>query len=186
MQNFSDYSDNDLMLEIKRDDNAAFTELYYRYWESLYNSAYKRIHDEAICKDIIQDVFTDIWVRRDSLEIDNVAGYLFTAVRFQVFKFISKSKLTTPFLQTFENIVDPSTTTDSNINQKELNILVNAWIETLPKKRRNIYVLHNSEHLSTKEISQRLKISQKTVQNQIATALHNLRSKIAHLLTVFL
>jgi RNA polymerase sigma-70 factor (family 1) len=186
MQNFSDYSDNELMLEIKHDDNNAFTELYYRYWEVLYNSAYKRMHDESISKDIIQDVFTDIWARRNSLEIENVAGYLFTAVRFQVLKFISKNKIVTPFLEAFQNIADASVKTDCNINQKEFNLLVNAWIETLPKKRRSIYILYSAEHLSTKEISQRLKISQKTVQNQLGTALHNLRSKIAHLLTLFL
>lgn len=186
MPNFSTYTDTELLDEIGENCSDAFSELYERYWKSLFSSAYKRLQDEEACKDIVQEVFTDIWVRRASLEIENIAAYLHTAIRFQVFKFISKTKLTAHFVQPFENIMDASLKPDCNINQKELYLLLKSWMETLPKKRREIYIMRHEENLSTKEISKRLHLSQKTVQNQLGNALQSLRTSMAHLLTFFL
>jgi RNA polymerase sigma-70 factor (ECF subfamily) len=186
MPDFSDYTDRELLLEISHSCSVAFSQLYDRYWESLFNTAYKRLQDEGACKDIVQDVFTDIWLRRATLQIDNIPAYLHTAIRFQVLKFISKSKLTAHFIQPFENIVDASLKADCNINEKELYLLVKAWLETLPKKRRQIYILRHEHNLSTKEISQRLNLSQKTVQNQLGNALQSLRTRMAHFFTFFL
>lgn len=185
MSNFSNHTDNELLLEIRKDSNGAFSELYERYWKLLYNSAYKRLSDEDACEDIVHDVFTDIWLRRATVEIENIPAYLHTAVRFQVLKFIGKSKLTTHFVQPFENIIDTSLKSDSNINEKEVNVLLKAWMEALPQKRRKIYMMRYEENLSTKDISERLKISQKTVQNQLGSTLHSLRTRMAHLFTFF-
>lgn len=177
------FYDLELLLEIKQGNHAAFAELYDRYWEELYNNSYKRVKEDALCKDIVQDVFTDIWVRRDSLEkIQDLKAYLHTAVRFQVLKHFSKNKFTTHFSQAFENLIDPSLQTDSTINQKDQEALIDAWLETLPKKRRAIFILTHKEHLNTKEISEQLNVSRKTVQNQLGSAKESLRAKLAHLL----
>ena len=186
MSNYSDYTDIELLLEIRRSSSDAFSELYNRYWKSLYNNAYKRLNDEGACMDIVQDVFTDVWLRRTALEIENIPGYLHTAIRFQVLKFIAKNKLTKHFVQPFENIIDASLNSDCKINEKEVYFLLKAWINTLPKKRREIYILRHEQNLSTKEISQKLNVSQKTVQNQLGNALQSLRMRLAHLLTLFL
>lgn len=186
MNNFYTFNEIELLHKIKEHDAAAFTELYNRYWESLYNSAYKRVQIEAPCQDIVQDVFTDIWKRRAEIEIENVAAYLHTAVRFQVLKYFAKNKLSTHFVQPFENIIDASLRADCKINERDLYLLVKSWMDTLPKKRQNIYNLRINENLSTKEIASRLSISQKTVQNQLGTTLRSLRSKLAHLFLFFL
>jgi RNA polymerase sigma-70 factor (family 1) len=186
MSNFKTLSDIDLLRKIRQnDDHAAFGELYHRYWENLYNNAFKRLKQEAACKDIVQDVFTDIWVRRESLEIENAAAYLHTAVRFQVLKFFAKNKLSAHFVEPFENMMDASIKADGSINEKELNDLLKSWKNTLPKKRLHIYQMHIDENLSTKEIAARLSISQKTVQNQLGTSMQSLRAKVTQLFTFF-
>ena len=186
MSIFSSYTDSELLIEIKLDNSGAFAELYDRYWQSLYNSAYKRLHDESPCKDILQDVFKDIWVRRASLEIENMAAYLHTAVRFQVLKLVSRNKYVSYFMQPFENIIDISLKPDSIINEKEINILLKAWIDTLPQKRRKIFMMRYEERLTTKEIAQKLKISQKTVQNQLGSTLNSLRTRLSQFFVFFL
>lgn len=62
--------------------------------------------------------------------------------------------------------------------EKELKALAEAWLQTLPGKRKEIFLLYYRENLSTKEIAERLGITQKTVQNQINTASNELRNKI--------
>lgn len=186
MSIYSSYTDSELLIEIKLDNSGAFTELYDRYWQLLYNSAYKRLQDESPCKDILQDVFKDIWLRRTSLEIENMSAYLHTAVRFQVLKLISRNKYVSHFIQPFENIIDISLKSDSIINEKEINILLKAWIDTLPQKRRKIFMMRYEERLSTKEIAQKLKISQKTVQNQLGNTLNSLRTRLSQFFVFFL
>jgi RNA polymerase sigma-70 factor (ECF subfamily) len=186
MSNFSSYTDSELLVEIKLDSSSAFTELYDRYWQSLYNSIYKRLHEESACKDILQDVFKDIWLRRTSLEIENISAYLHTAVRFQVLKLVSRNKYTSHFVQPFENITDFSLKPDSIINEKEVNILLKAWIDTLPEKRRKIFIMRYEERLTTKEIAQKLKISQKTVQNQLGNSYQSLRTRLSQYVFFFL
>lgn len=175
------HSDVDLIQKVLLDDHDAFRELYNRHWESLYNSAYKRLQSETACQDIVQDVFTDVWVRRSTLNIENVSAYLHTAVRFQVIKFLARNKISAHFIQPFENIVDTSLKADYYVNEKELNCLVKSWMSTLPKKRLRIYQLYINENLSPKEIAARLSISTKTVQNQLGISMHGLRSKIGQL-----
>ena len=82
--------------------------------------------------------FTDVWLRRAALEIENIPAYLHTSIRFQVLKFIAKNKLMTHFVQPFENIIDASLNSDCKINEKEVYLLLKAWMNTLPKKRHEI------------------------------------------------
>lgn len=186
MIDFSNFNDGELLQKIKQDDHAAFGELYHRHWENLYNNAFKRLRREDVCKDIVQDIFTDVWVRKATVEIENLPAYLNTAVRLQVLKYFSKNKIAAHFIEPFESIVDASVKADCNINEKEFNLLLKAWMDTLPKKRLNIYKMHTEENLSTREIAERLSLSQKTVQNQLGTSMQSLRARMAHLFTLFL
>jgi RNA polymerase sigma-70 factor (ECF subfamily) len=176
-------TDQELIQKIKQGDTIAFTHLYDRHWESLFNNAYKRVQQEPVSQDIVQDIFTDLWDRRASVEIGNVAAYLHTAVRFQVFKFFARNKITPHFIEPFENIADTSMEADGAIRIKELDHLLNAWMESLPKKRQHIYQLRTDEDLSTREIASRMRVSQKTVQNQLGTSMKSLRSKLSHFFT---
>lgn len=174
------------LLRLKANCHLAFTELYDFYWEELYDNAYKRIRRDDVCKDIIQDIFIDLWNRRETLEIENLSAYLHTAVRFQVLNFYAKNKISAHFVEPFENITDISLETDANIHIKEQNSLIEAWAKTLPEKRRKIFLLNQNDQLSAKEISIRLNLSQKTVHNQLGNARQSLRTKMAHLFPVLM
>ena len=63
--------------------------------------------------------------------------------------------------------------------EKELLDLVQSYINSLPEKRKQIFLLHIKDNLSTKEIAERLNISQKTVQNQLGTSMQGLHTRIA-------
>jgi len=48
--------DDELVTLLKQGDEAAFSEIYERHWLKLYNESHKRLKDEALCADVIQDV----------------------------------------------------------------------------------------------------------------------------------
>ena len=174
-------NEQSLFTLLRKGDESAFEKIYNHYWQELYNAAYKRLPDRGKCQDVIQNVFTDLWNRKTELNLGNPAAYLHTAVRFQVLKQLTRGKKNNSFSEKFENELISPLTTDSNVLEKELRVLIEYFINALPQKRKNIFLLHYYDGLSTAKISLQLKVSQKTVQNQINTASHFLRLKLTHL-----
>lgn len=175
-------TDKELYDLMKLGDKDAYTIIYKKYWQSLFSSAYKRLKNKEQCQDILQVVLSDLWRRRDEVNIADLPAYLHTAVRFQVFKQISRKPTFSPLLDEFETLLISPIHTDDALIETELLKLIRLWIETLPAKRRAIFLMHTEEDLSTREIAEKLGISQKTVQNQLNTALINLRLKLSKVL----
>lgn len=186
MNHLSSYSDCDLIKLLKQGDEAAFNEIYNRYWLKLYNDSYKRLKDEALSADVIQDVFADVWIKRETKNIENLGAYLHSAARYHVFLLYKKNKYIAAFEEPVEAIAIDSCQVDSIFHEKELRECIAIWLEMQPEKRRQVFRLKFGEDLSTREISQILNVSQKTVQNQFSTSLSLLRTHLGKLLSVLL
>ena len=176
------HTDQVLLELLVRNDRNAFTVLYRRYWQSLYEAAWKRLKNAQQAEDIVQEIFITLWTRRAALRIDNLPAYLHTAVRFRVLNYVERDLAGATFYEPFESITASVSNADDQLIEKELNSLVNAYIETLPEKRNAIFLLHLKERLTTKEIADRLHVSQKTVQNQLGTAMKGLQTRLAPVL----
>jgi len=176
------YNDCELLALLSYDNRDAFELLYHRYWLQLYDAAYQRLKDNQQAEDIVQDIFVSIWTRRATLKIENLSAYLHAAVRFRVLNYVKRGLVADGFYEPFEAVAAHSSCADGHLMEKEMISLLNAYIKTLPEKRRQIFLMHVRENLSTKEIAEQMRISQKTVQNQLGTALHRLR---AHVLPLF-
>jgi RNA polymerase sigma factor (sigma-70 family) len=177
-------SDHELLLLIKQEDQRAFDSIYQKYWQDLYNTAYKRSRDKEQCRDIVQNVFIDLWARRSELVIENLPAFLHTAVRFQVFKEITRKPAAAMFLDDLDLIISSPIHTDDPLLEKEIIDLLGYWIAALPAKRRLIFLLHYKEELSTRDISARIGVSRKTVQNQLTTASQSLRIRLTHFISL--
>lgn len=179
MSSYTNLTDPELLLLIKDGNYAAFDELYERHWFSVYNVAYKRLKDRDLSKDIVQDIFVDIWNKRAVKKILELLPYLHTAVRYRVYTLLSKNKTLPHFVEPFEAMALSSHNADSDFRKEELEQILNTWLQTQPAKRTEIFKLYFMEDLSTKEISIRLNIPQKTIQNQLNLARHDLKDYLA-------
>lgn len=173
------HTDIELLDLIAQGSRDAFDALYDRYWELLYNAAHRRLKDKEQCKDIIQEVFIDLWCRRAQVSIDNIKAYLLTAVRFQIYKLVAKEKAGPAFFELYETIAASTFGAEGNIMEKEFLEHVKQWIDELPEKKRTMFLLHTQHDKSTKEIANELSLSQKTVQNQLGATISRLRLHIA-------
>jgi RNA polymerase sigma factor (sigma-70 family) len=171
---------------LRKGDEDAFNEIYKRFWKKIYNESYKRLRDTELTEDIVQDVFADLWIKRFNRDIENLGAYLISATRYQVFMLYKKSNKQ-PFFETpLEYLAHPSLAADSAYEVKELHDCIYEWMNLQPEKRREVFRLKFIEDRSTKEVSEVLNISQKTVQNQFTTSIHSLRSTLSKLLLVLL
>ncbi|WP_157682164.1 RNA polymerase sigma factor [Mucilaginibacter mallensis] len=171
---------------LSKGDEGAFNEIYSRFWRKVYNESHKRLRDIELTEDIVQDVFADLWTKRFNRDIENLGAYLVSATRYQVFMLYRKNNKQPFFEMPLECMTHPALFSDSVYEVKELKDCINEWMSLQPEKRREVFRLKFIEDKSTKEISEVLNISQKTVQNQFTISLHSLRSTLSKLLLLLL
>ncbi len=174
-------NDLSLLAELKQGNGDAFENIYNKYWYDLFKTAFKRLNDKEKSQDVVQNVFTDLWNRKNELNIRDLQAYLHTATRYQALKIISRHTNQTVFTDVFDRDIVSGLQSDEHLLEKEAKKLVEQFINALPAKRRKIFVMHYIDELTTAHIAQELCLSQKTVQNQLTTASHALRLRLTHL-----
>ena len=174
----STLNEKDMLSRLREGDEMALTALYKAHWKSLFLSAYTVIKDKEVCEDIVQDLFLQVWRKRETLEIrESLPAYLSAAVRYQVFHYIRKaSKSNIIRADITPDQVLPS---DEKILKNELRIRIHLAVTCLPEKCRLIYKLSREQQLSHREIALLLGISTKTVENQLTIALRRLRHQLS-------
>ncbi|WP_183560392.1 RNA polymerase sigma factor [Mucilaginibacter sp. SP1R1] len=175
-------TDPELVNLLHEGDECAFNEIYKRYWKKTYNESFKRLKDTELAEDVVQDVFSDLWIKRGNRNIENLCAYLVSAIRYQVYMLYRKNSNQPFFEKPLEHIGYLAPFADSIFEVKELRDCISLWMSLQPEKRREIFRLKFIEDRSTQEISEVLNISQKTVQNQYTTSLHSLRSVLSKML----
>jgi RNA polymerase sigma-70 factor (family 1) len=167
-------TDEKLLELLKVDDARAFEAIYNRYFQRLYAHAYKIVGDADRCKDILQEIFIQLWNKRHSQDIKALGPYLYAATRFQVFKILR----TTRSYEDLDNSIDKIpgfSHADNLFADKDLTTQLYAGVASLPEKCRTVFQLSRMEQLSNAEIAARLSIAPKTVENQLTIAFRKLR-----------
>lgn len=175
-------TDHQLIELLRKDDRSAFTEIYNRYAKSLTNFAVSnyKLFDLTDASDVLHDLFAWLWTERRGIEITgSLKNYLFTAIRNRIIDHIRKnsSKLRyAAFLQALEESYAHSAL--QHLEAKDLKQFLENSLAKLSPRVQEIYNLSRKEHLSTKEIAERLGTSEQTVKNQLTTALNYLRKSL--------
>jgi RNA polymerase sigma-70 factor (family 1) len=186
MTAYTHFPDHELVVLLKTGNQDAYTEIYNRYKRLLYQHAFKRLHNQEEVDDIIHDLFTILWVKRESLELKtNLSGYLYTAVRNRILDHISHQQIESNYIVNLQQFLDKGVAvTDHRVRFNMLQELIDKEIAELPSKMREIFELSRKSQLSHQEIAEQLDISKKTVKNQVNNALKILRVRLG--LFVFL
>lgn len=177
---YRNLSDAELTLLLKEGDEVAFTEIYTRHWKLIYTHVYKMLRDEDEAKDVVQEVFGNLWIKAASIKNNlNIAGLLYTAARNKVFDLIEKNKVRSDYIGEIANFMsDHSTEKIDTIDEKRILEILEREIQTLPPKMKAIFELSRKENLSHKEIAVRLRISEQTVKKQVQNALKVIKPKL--------
>jgi len=178
--------DRFLLQEMEEGNEHAFNSLFEKYWDKAFNEAFKRLKDYDQSKDIVQEIFAHIWIKRESLQIENLPGYLTIAIRNKVFKALSKQKLIHPSFSILESMSENTLKADADLLTKEFFLAYEDLVNTLPPRRQTIFRLRIQEELYTKDIAKQLGLSRKTVQNQLGKAIEQLRISLFHLRAIII
>jgi len=159
---------------------AAFSAVYDAYWEGLFRYVIRILPDEQDVADVVQETFIAFWESRSkSGKVRSIKAYLFVIARNLAFqRFREQLKQTAVEDKLVDYYGKSEDSTFAAIHTKELSDLIDAEVEKLPERMREVFTLSRKEHLSYKEIAERLNISDHTVKKQINKSLQYLRLKI--------
>lgn len=162
---------------IKGGDRSAFNEIYQRYWFKLYKKAFERIKSRDEAEDMIQDLFIDFWMKRETLIINvSLSAYLFTAIKYKVINYIEANIVRNNYLKSLNNaVMDYDDATNQSLICRDTERWMDLEIQKLPPRVKRVFELSRQENLSIKEIAQKLEVSDQTVKNQIGKALKTIK-----------
>lgn len=174
--------DNELWQMIINGHVNAYAELYERYWESLFETAYWHLLDKAAAKDIVQEVFVYCWQKRAQIHInESVAAYFRTAVRFKVLNFLKSESARDKYQQLAGHALPAITyNTNDHMAMADLQASYRRELDRLPEKMRDVFTDSRDLGLTIHEIAQKRAISTQTVKNQLSAALKKLREGLGN------
>lgn len=180
MSSRDNYDEELLIRHLRQGDEEAFEVLYNRYWEKMLTLAYHRTGSMEIAKELVQDVFANLWRRRHQLRIQTTfAAYIFSAMKYTVLDYIRSQTVREKYVEAIrKTAIEMDNTTLDFIAYEELNSIFEKEVNKLPEKCQEVFRLSRMEHYSIKEIAEKLHISPKTVENQISKALKVLRANM--------
>lgn len=171
-------TDFELLASLQKGDRPAFRQIFDRYYKYLVVTIYNLSSDDQMAHDITQDVFLEIWNRRDKLNVSNLKSYLRRAAINKMLNRIKKNR---------SDYFEPSELPEQKSDISEplevakfnnLQEAINKAMDTLPERCRMVFKLRRIENYSLKEIAAELNISTKTVENQLTKAMKIMRARL--------
>ena len=166
-----------LLERLGKGDQNAFQEIYQRYWYKLFQVARRKVLFDEDAEEIVQDIFVDLWERREQLLINDLSKFLFKAVKYQLLDYL-KAQIVRQSYQNSNQLFnqDTDTQTEEQLALKDLNEAILTGIDHLPSKTQEIFRLNRLEGRSAKEIADILQIPERTIEYHITQALRTMRS----------
>lgn len=165
-------------------DEDAFASIFREYASGLLTFAWRKIGSRSIAEEIVQDVFLDIWERREALSPDIILrSYLYQAVRYRIqnqYRASSVEKryeerLAVDQIQGAPGLPGSFASSEDLLHATELREMLTAAIDQIPPRSREVFLLNRENYLSYAEIAKTLGISVKTVEVHMGKALAILR-----------
>ncbi len=163
--------------DIRNGSEKAFNKAFELYYTSLCYFADHILHDFDLSRSVVQQVFVDMWVKREKLQVISLKAYLFQSARNAAFDVLKHKKAESKYLSMLDQS-EKGQMTDW-IENAELADQINKAIDKLPEKCRQIFILCRFEELKYAEIAEKLDISVKTVEMQVSIALKKLKAELS-------
>ncbi|MFD0795635.1 RNA polymerase sigma factor [Mucilaginibacter litoreus] len=172
-------SEEELLQLLKNDNVLAFDRIYNNYWKALYHAAYSRVNDEEVAKDIVQNVFIDIWQKRSKFEITtSLKQYLHGAVKMKVLHHYRSENIKQQVLDNALERISWLMHSHYNLSSYfDLERIISEEVNEMPQNMKTSFLLRNDSY-SVKQIAGSLNLAEQTVSNNITEAIKRLKKRI--------
>ncbi|WP_426485151.1 RNA polymerase sigma factor [Flavobacterium sp. 2] len=187
------FDDNALWNKLKDGDEKSFSMLFERYYADLVRYGNSLSPFEEKVQDCIQDVFTDIWIYRNSLQNSVVVkAYLLASVRKRIARLherdhiFRKTASTDSIAFLLEFSVDHELLDDADDDAKEKIVHLNKLLNDLPTRQKEALYLRYHQGLSVEQIAEMLDVNYQSASNLLHRGLMSLRKDWKGTFSLFL
>ncbi len=174
----------DILKGLNNGDERVIRILFDDYYEYLCKSIYGVVPDASVAEDIVQEVFMELWKKRESIQITtSIKAYLRRSALNRALNYLRKNKVGFEEEDQIPDLGSQDTGGQTNMEVMELKDRIHSIIDDLPERCRMIFGMSRFEEMSYKEIAAALDISVKTVENQMSKALKILRVRLEPYMT---
>jgi len=165
----------ELIKAIRCADKTAFRGLCQIYYDALYRFLWRKTRDEETAKDLVQELFLNIWKNRANLdETQSSKAYIYRAAHNLAINHLKKKALRQTHILSSAAAEQLSGTDE----QRDFEEYVEEVLQDLPEEQRLVFTLNKFEGLRYREIAEMLQFSVKTVESRMSKALKTLREKL--------
>ena len=166
------YNEQQLLGELKSGNEEAFTLLYHEYSGPMYYNVLKMVKDETLTEEIVQDIFTKIWQKREALNIEvSFASYIYRVAQNSVIDSFRKLSRNRELMAKFKKLSSCNYQhVEEEVCFKESDLLLQKAINTLPPQQKKVYQLCELEGCTYKDTAFRMDIGHQTVKEYLSKA----------------
>lgn len=177
-------SDQEIWAEFKSGSEKALELMYHKYIRALFNYGIKIVKDEYLVEDCIQEMFIDLWKRRDHLGNTHfIKFYLLKALKRKIIrknnkkkKLLSESEIEEGYA--FEVVFSCESELIRDELTHEQKEQINKALSALSKRQREAIYLKFYSHLSYEQIARVMKIDKSAVYTLIFKSVNKLRKHL--------
>ncbi|WP_319479065.1 sigma-70 family RNA polymerase sigma factor [uncultured Draconibacterium sp.] len=167
-----------IVAKLRDGDEQAFVELFHAFWDAGQRFVRSFISNDDICEDITQEVFLQIWDKRQIFESEkHFKAYFYKSLRNNTIKHLSRQK---PSEEISNILTLESDDLFAKIVEVEFKREISRAISMLPEKRKQV-ILHAMAGLTVEEIAKQLNISVNTVKIHKKKAYSDLRKELKNI-----
>ena len=165
------YTDKELLLQVAEGDETAFGNLYLQWHQLLAGYVFRITESRELTEEIVQDVFMNIWRVRETLaEINNFKHFLLVVSRNKAFDVLKKQLKEQKLKHIWEKENMSALPIAVDAAEVARDSLIDQAIDSLPPRRKEVYLLSRHERIAYKEIANRLGISKESVKTHLKLA----------------
>ncbi|THF52991.1 RNA polymerase sigma-70 factor [Flavobacterium supellecticarium] len=172
MKRLQSIEELDLLPKLQNGDQNAFTALYNKYSNRIYNMLFKLTQSQELTEELLQDTFIILWNKRSDIDPDqSVKSWLHKVAQNEVYQLYRKiardRKLQEHVVLTF---VESYSHTEEGIYYKESQELLEKAMSQLSPQRRQVFQLCRIDGHSYQQVAEIMGISVSTVSNHLVQA----------------
>ena len=178
------YIQDDEMLwrSFTKGDEAAFEQLFTRNYPKLFQYGRKFSLDAEFVKDAIQELFTELWLRRTHLNhTPSVRNYLYKSLRRKMLRLATKYPTNSELsgeADLFNVTISPEQMLLDTEFSAQQSQQVTHWLSFLTPRQREAIYLRFYQDMDYDEIASVMTVSNQAARNLIYEALKLLRNRL--------
>jgi RNA polymerase sigma factor (sigma-70 family) len=158
-----------------------FVEIYEKYWDRLFDVAYKRLQDKEVAEEIIQEIFTDLWEKQGIDNIRNPENYLMTAVKFAVIDHIRHKTARKNYLEYHKNFLAGDSVQQHILDHKDYPKLLEEGMTKLSETSKSVFFLNQFHNWKKERIAEYFQLSEKAIEYHLAKSLKTVKMHLKNI-----